>query len=310
MDYLKTLGKFLGRVYRFCVVRPLQRYNVENRTYRLLDKIEKSKTPVVKPRLHYPDEKFLEELIKKHPEILENVQKTSPELIEKIKQLKVKVEAIPYEYNVKIESEDTREMIRKLPERRKKVFLSEMGVKDPEHVPIGKISLREAMQAVRAHTADPEEYPVEKIAKTHEMSEEDVFNILDHFKGYQVYHPEKFYEEGNYQPKVPWYKKETIEDWLLGGSGWYEIPNYQDKVEERQRLLEARDKAEKEAAEMYRAEKEAKKEAEQGASSSSSQATKVSTLSEDIETPKPPEQSEELRTEETSVKEKKSLKES
>lgn len=52
---------FAGRVYRFVVRRPLQRYNVENRAFKLLDKYESGRE-LPKPA---PKQPPIEEYIKK-----------------------------------------------------------------------------------------------------------------------------------------------------------------------------------------------------------------------------------------------------
>lgn len=149
---------------------------------------------------------------------MEKVNATPPQQLENLKQVRVKVDVIPAPYNVKIESEESRHEARKLPISRVKPPLYQMGMKDPQKVPVGKISLREAIDMVRGHALDPETFNAKYLAEFHEMSEEDVYNILDRFKTYEVYNN----DEVAVNRRAPWYTKERIEEFFLGGAPIHE----------------------------------------------------------------------------------------
>ena len=183
-----------------------------------MDKIEQSSEPVVKAPKHVPTEKYLLELIEKHPEIMEQVKRTPQEIIEGAKQIKVNTMTVAADFNVKQETDATRDAASLLPHKRRKVLLAEMGVKDPDQVPVGKVSLREAIHMISAHRDDPEKYSVETIAGIHDMKSEDVFSIVDHFKLFQVYHPEG---PTNAKHQTGGIGK-VIENQLLTGAGLYE----------------------------------------------------------------------------------------
>lgn len=161
---------------------------------------------------------------------MEKVNVTPPQQLENLKQVRVKVEVIPAPHNVKIESEESREEARKLPISRVKPPLYQMGIKDPEKVPVGKISLREAIDMVRGHALDPETFNVKYLAEFHEMSEEDVFNILDRFKTYEVYNN----DELAVNRRAPWYSRERIEEFFMRGVPFHEIPKAIVEDERRQ----------------------------------------------------------------------------
>jgi NADH dehydrogenase [ubiquinone] 1 alpha subcomplex assembly factor 4 len=226
------------RLYGYFLVRPAQRYNVENRAMKLLDKIEKSEKPVVTAPKHPPTEKYLMELIQKHPEIMENVKKPAKEIIEGVKQIKIKTTVVPYEYNVREESNESKSMARQLPERRQKLFLAEMGVKDPDRVPVGKVSLREAVQLIKAHGSEPENYTAEKIAKVHDLQLHDVENVLDHFKPYFYYYPT---EPTNVKHKAPWYTPMRLTDIMLSDSSVYEVGRLKQLEAEKKQLEDAKE---------------------------------------------------------------------
>lgn len=160
---------------------------------------------------------------------MEKVDVTPPQQLENLKHIKVKVDVISSSHNVKIESEESREEARKLPIDRVKPPLYQMGMKDPEKVPVGKVSLREAIDMVRGHALDPETFNVKYLAEFHEMREEDVFNILDRFKTYEVYNN----DEVAYNRKAPWHTRERIEDFFLRGAPFHEVPK--SLVEEERR---------------------------------------------------------------------------
>jgi NADH dehydrogenase [ubiquinone] 1 alpha subcomplex assembly factor 4 len=149
-------------------------------------------------------------IVSEHPELMQEVNKTPPEQLENLKQLRLKVEVIPYAENVKIESDESREEARRLPSDRIAPRLFEMGIKDPDKVPVGKISLREAIDMVRGHRLDPETFNVKYLAEFHDMKEEDVFNILDFFKTFEVYNN----DDQAVNRRAPWYSAKRMEEFL------------------------------------------------------------------------------------------------
>ena len=229
------------RLYGFFFIRPLQRYNAESRAMKLLDKIQNSDKPLITSPKHPPTEKFLEELIQKHPEIMESVKKTPKEIIEGVNKIKIKATIVPSDFNVKEESDESRFIAKLLPERRRKMHLSEMGVKDPDKVPVGKLSLREAIQLIKAHTMEPENFSVEKIAKVHDLELHDVENVLDYFKPFWIYRP-----EGSTVPKnkMPWYTPGNIADMYLKESVIYERHRLHAIEEGKKQLEEKEEEAE------------------------------------------------------------------
>lgn len=179
--------------------------------------------------------------ITEHPELMQKVNETPPDQLENLKQLRLKVEVVPYAENVKIESDESREEARKLPAERVAPRLFEMGVKDPDKVPVGKISLREAIDMVRGHRLDPDTFNAKYLAEFHDMKEEDVFNILDHFKTYNVYNNDDLAANR----RAPWYSQDNIEDFLIGDSGivqWQKGEREHERREAWRKYLEEKKK--------------------------------------------------------------------
>lgn len=61
---IRKLAGFVARVYGHIFIRPLQRYNVENRAFKLLDRMETSAKPIVTAPKYKPTKEYLKQLIK------------------------------------------------------------------------------------------------------------------------------------------------------------------------------------------------------------------------------------------------------
>lgn len=146
-----------------------------------------------------------------------------------MKKVRVRAEAVAAPENVKIETEESRHEARKLPSSRIKLPPHEMGMKDPPKVPVGKISLREAIDMVRGHALDPEMFNVKALADFHEMKEEDVYSILDRFKTYEVYTN----DEAVASRRAPWYSKEKLQYFLTSGVAIHEYAIAEQEDERR-----------------------------------------------------------------------------
>lgn len=159
---------------------------------------------------------------------MEKVNATPKEQLDNLSKMKVKVDVVPYTENVKIESEESRHEARRLPQDRVPPLLSEMGVKDPAKVSIGKMSLREAIDMIKGHALDPETFNVEYLAEFHDMEKDHVFYILDRFKTFEVYNRDDMAQSKD----APWYSKENLEYFFLN-----EVPVYQlgKAMEEREK---------------------------------------------------------------------------
>ena len=69
------MGNQVSRVYGFLVKRPLQRYNVDNRAEKMINKFE---DPVAKPHrapMYKSDAELLEEVRRENPQLLDTAMK-------------------------------------------------------------------------------------------------------------------------------------------------------------------------------------------------------------------------------------------
>ncbi|CAH0553983.1 unnamed protein product [Brassicogethes aeneus] len=175
------------------VKNPFKNFNVESRAHKVISQAKPKPAPKYKA-----DEATLDKLIKEYPEVYEESQKKNPELNKYLKNVYVTSQ----NENPKVPENPNRP----LPANRSAVDIYEFGFQDPENVPLGKISLRNALQFITNHQADPIAATSQSIAKEHSIPEETVKNVLNYFKVYEVYVPvnrtAKAKFAGPSQPKV------------------------------------------------------------------------------------------------------------
>ena len=88
---------------------------------------------------------------------------------------------------------------RKLPEVRKFQKDPEFGFEEPEHIPVGKVTLRQALQFIVKHQEEPQKYTAEKLAQDYKIDTEKLRHVLKHFQTFQL-HLSKGFRENN--PRV------------------------------------------------------------------------------------------------------------
>lgn len=70
---------------------------------------------------------------------------------------------------------------RPLPLDRNPVEEYELGYKEPTKVPLGKVTLKDAIKFISSHQLKPEKYTVTKIAEDYKLPEESVSESLAFF---------------------------------------------------------------------------------------------------------------------------------
>lgn len=176
--------RILKRIFGSLVLRPLQRWNVQNRAIDLVEKTEKNGLPPVIPPVHNATKEYLEELLKHHPEIVDEVAKPPAQVIERSKQIKVNVEVVGAESNV--QAETPQGSSRPLPVSTRKISFGLDA--EPAIVPQGKVTISMATDIVRGHFAHPEDHPIEELADHYGLQVEDVEALVDYYKPFHVIH--------------------------------------------------------------------------------------------------------------------------
>ena len=79
---------------------------------------------------------------------------------------------------------------RSMPEDRRPVVPAEFGFPDPERIPEGRASLRQAMEFITQHKLDPEHNSAEKIAMDYKLDPTQVQHVLSYFQTLQMHIPQ------------------------------------------------------------------------------------------------------------------------
>ncbi|CAG0921474.1 unnamed protein product [Notodromas monacha] len=169
--------------------RKVMRFNVEERAFKVLD----SAKP--KPAPHHPLPKHIRE---KERYVVQsdnkNIHEKNESLHERLKPLIINSE--PY----KKPAEDPN---RPLPKSRATLEEFKYGLKEPEKVPPGRLTIRSAMDLLGKHTENPTQWNTEALAKHFVLKPELTQNVLDNFKLLQVVQMEEpGYKEGSAGPKI------------------------------------------------------------------------------------------------------------
>lgn len=121
-----------------------------------------------------------------NPEIVEETQRKNPELDNRLKQVFVtSSHNIDQKRNLNPE--------RPLPLETTPVEFFELGFRELEvsQITPGKCSLRQIIQFIGDHKLNPEEWTAEKIASDYKMKVEDVKNLLEFYRIFELHVPEK-----------------------------------------------------------------------------------------------------------------------
>lgn len=164
-------------LWKFVVARvkkPVRDYNVIERAEKSLD-IEKRRSA---PRHPGTEEKF-EKLLKGNPGIKVEHEKKPEDLLNRLKIVKVtSTDELP-----KVESHRS---ARALPQARIAQSVPDFGYEEPKIIPVGKCSLRQALEFITKIQNDPENWTIQKVAEEYNLNSTDVENVVNHFRTFYV----------------------------------------------------------------------------------------------------------------------------
>ncbi|XP_017071914.1 protein NDUFAF4 homolog [Drosophila eugracilis] len=175
------------------VARRVNRFNVENRAHRVLEREKPTPAPKFDSNLRDMertlelDPKFVDKLNTKDTTLdgrLKDVYVTSQDRFIKRVQERQAAEA----------AADKTEK-RPLPLERKTPDDFEYGYLEPTRITPGRCTLRQALQFISDHQLDPESWPAKKIANDYKLKEPLVENILHYFKTFNMYIPDQKYKD-------------------------------------------------------------------------------------------------------------------
>ncbi|CAG2176815.1 unnamed protein product [Oppiella nova] len=226
----RIMGAMIKRVYGYYITRPLQRFNVDNRAEKAIDR--QHVVPKAAPRHERTDQLFTE-ITQKNPRFKQELNEKREDLLKRLTSVKViSTDRAVSEEELK-EMKEIKERVRsRLPVSHEGTDIPMHAYVEPASVPKGRISLIRALDFIGKHSKSPEQYDSGTIAKQHALNEEDVRNVLTYFK--------PFYKEGITDP---------VEDTesLLGVSKqkWSEITTF---LKPKSRVIHEQINAQKETA--------------------------------------------------------------
>ncbi|GBP44077.1 Protein NDUFAF4 homolog [Eumeta japonica] len=160
-------------------LRPIKNFNVENRAHRVISQ----EKPVAAPK--YPSNiEDLNRAMELEPDLDEKLSKKDEALQERLRSVYVTSTGKP-------EDDLTRQKDsgKALPQDRKIVEDFEYGLKEPDHIPYGRTTIRNALNFIASHQANPTEFTASKIAFEYKLKEEYVEDILKYFKTFEIFMP-------------------------------------------------------------------------------------------------------------------------
>ncbi|XP_004523185.1 protein NDUFAF4 homolog [Ceratitis capitata] len=174
----------MGKVMSM-VARKVNRFNVENRAHRVLERDK----PVPAPKFE-SNIQDMQRALELDPNLIEKLNKKDQALDDRLKDVYVTSEDRFIDYAAQRTDPD-----KPLPLSRKTVQDFEYGYREPTRVVPGRCTLRQAMQFITDHQSDPDLWTKQRIATDYKLKENVVENILYYFKSFNVYIPDKGQKE-------------------------------------------------------------------------------------------------------------------
>ncbi|XP_003798266.1 NADH dehydrogenase [ubiquinone] 1 alpha subcomplex assembly factor 4 [Otolemur garnettii] len=156
------------------VARAMRNFNLENRAERELSKMKPSPAPK-----HPSTKSLLREHISSHPEIKREITRKDDKLLSFLKA--VYVDSKDPVSSVQVKTAETPQVPKEF--RLPKGHHLDMNIKN---IPIGKISIIEALTLLNNHKLYPETWTAEKIAQEYQLEQKDVNSLLKYFVTFEV----------------------------------------------------------------------------------------------------------------------------
>ncbi|XP_078398414.1 NADH dehydrogenase [ubiquinone] 1 alpha subcomplex assembly factor 4 [Cetorhinus maximus] len=156
------------------LTRAMRNFNLENRAHRAISK-EKAR---IAPR-HPNSEALIEQQLSDHPEVHEAHNKNE-ELLSLLKDVYVDSKDIPAKKHVSAETS------KQLQEHRLLKSTLNYELFNITKVPIGKLSIPEALTILNNHKLQPKIWTTDKIAEDYSLELKDVKGLLEFFKPFEI----------------------------------------------------------------------------------------------------------------------------
>ncbi|KAJ8920525.1 hypothetical protein NQ315_005394 [Exocentrus adspersus] len=182
------MGKALSMIKN-----PFKNFNLESRAHNI---ISQSK-PVPAPK-HKNDQIDLDRLMKAYPEVYKESLKKHEQLDKNLRDVYV----TSYDPNVTTKAEQNAD--RPLPSDKTAVPDYLYGVREPDKIPLGKVTLGTVLEFITRHQSEPLNYNAKKIAMEFSVPENTVQNVLKYFRVFEIYIPQERKTKAKFAgPSIP-----------------------------------------------------------------------------------------------------------
>ncbi|XP_023163784.1 protein NDUFAF4 homolog [Drosophila hydei] len=167
------------------VARKANRFNVENRAHRVLEREKPTPAPKYESNL-----RDMERTLELDPNFVDKLNTKDASLDTRLKDVYVTSKDQFIQRVLQRQETD-----RPLPLERTTPDDFEYGYMEPTKTSSGHCTLRQAMQFINDHQIAPEEWTAMKIADQYKLKEAHVANILYYFKTFNIYIPDQKYKD-------------------------------------------------------------------------------------------------------------------
>ena len=168
----------MGKVMSI-VSRKVNRFNVESRAHRILERDKPVPAPKYESNL-----RDMQRALEMDPDIVEKLSTKDIELDNRLKNVYVTSKDSLIGYRTQKKSGDNTK--RSLPVDRTPPEDFEYGYREPRNIRSGCCTVKQAVQFICDHQSDPAAWTPQKIAEDYKLKEKDVVNILKYFRAFQV----------------------------------------------------------------------------------------------------------------------------
>ncbi|XP_062710614.1 protein NDUFAF4 homolog [Aedes albopictus] len=168
----------MGKVLSIAA-RQANRFNVESRAEKVISQSKPKPAPKFQSNL-----KDLQRVLDENPDILQELNKKNVPLDDNLKRVFVTSTDV-------ITEPSRKDPDKPLPLNRTAIEEFEYGHLEPQSIPKGRCTLRQAIEFISKHQTEPEIWTSSKVSAEYAMKEALVSNILKHFKTFELHLPDK-----------------------------------------------------------------------------------------------------------------------
>jgi len=181
------MGNQVSRVYGFLVRRPLQRYNVENRAEKMINKFEDPNAVPYRAPMFKSDAQLLEELKKESPEIFSETVKKDDVLLQRLKS--VYVDSTDPEIDQRLKETKDRPLPKDVRQHYVDFVPAQMRLErtgTTRVVPRGKVTLNQAVEMLTRNSQSSGKFGPQEISDEYRISSSTALNIIQHFEVFNM----------------------------------------------------------------------------------------------------------------------------